>query len=268
MRLHAIDVAADDLIVLAEADLVVLAAPVKQNIALLAALDEHVDEIGIDRVTRIQWYFFPVLGYDPPTTTLHRRLAESPDFFVEILSIVYRRKDDEGADPSQSYDQGVWQNAHRLLDSWSVPPRQDAEGRFDLKRCHAWIDEALPLLEQADRLEIGKQQIGEVLTYAPSGEDSWPNEEVADLIETLDDDDIDQGVALEIRNRRGTTRRGITEGGRQERDLATDYRSRAQRFRDTHPRVAHILNRLADGYEDEARRNDAEAERRRRGLDW
>jgi prephenate dehydrogenase len=42
MRLHAIDVAADDLIVLAEADLVVLAAPARQNIALLEALDENV----------------------------------------------------------------------------------------------------------------------------------------------------------------------------------------------------------------------------------
>ena len=42
MRRHAIDVAADDPIVLAEADLVILAAPVKQNIALLAELDENV----------------------------------------------------------------------------------------------------------------------------------------------------------------------------------------------------------------------------------
>src|SRR6516225_12009239 len=42
MRLHAIDVAADDLVVLAEVDLVVLAAPVRQNIALLSDLDEHV----------------------------------------------------------------------------------------------------------------------------------------------------------------------------------------------------------------------------------
>jgi prephenate dehydrogenase len=42
MRLHAIDVAADDLIVLAEADVVILAAPVKQNIALLAELDAFV----------------------------------------------------------------------------------------------------------------------------------------------------------------------------------------------------------------------------------
>jgi len=42
MRLHAIDVAADDLIVLAEADLVILAAPVRQNLALLQELDENV----------------------------------------------------------------------------------------------------------------------------------------------------------------------------------------------------------------------------------
>ncbi|HZP48778.1 MAG TPA: prephenate dehydrogenase/arogenate dehydrogenase family protein [Vicinamibacterales bacterium] len=42
MRLHAIDVAADDLIVLAECDVVILAAPVKQNVAILAELDENV----------------------------------------------------------------------------------------------------------------------------------------------------------------------------------------------------------------------------------
>src|ERR1044071_9306956 len=47
MRLHAIDVAVDDLIVLAEADLVVLAAPVKQNIALLDALDEYVRQPAV-----------------------------------------------------------------------------------------------------------------------------------------------------------------------------------------------------------------------------
>lgn len=42
MRLHAIDVAADDLIVLAECDVVILAAPVRQNVAILADLDENV----------------------------------------------------------------------------------------------------------------------------------------------------------------------------------------------------------------------------------
>jgi len=42
MRLHAIDVAADDLVVLAEADLVILAAPVRQNLTLLGELAAHI----------------------------------------------------------------------------------------------------------------------------------------------------------------------------------------------------------------------------------
>lgn len=42
MRLHAIDVAADDLIVLAECDVVILAAPVRQNLALLEQLDDNI----------------------------------------------------------------------------------------------------------------------------------------------------------------------------------------------------------------------------------
>jgi prephenate dehydrogenase len=47
MRLHAIDVAADDLIVLADADVVILAAPVLQNIALLEQLDENVHKSAV-----------------------------------------------------------------------------------------------------------------------------------------------------------------------------------------------------------------------------
>src|SRR5438477_2550675 len=42
MRLHAIDVAADDPIVLAEADVVILAAPALQNIAVLKELEAFV----------------------------------------------------------------------------------------------------------------------------------------------------------------------------------------------------------------------------------
>src|SRR5437868_2571597 len=47
MRLHAVDVAADNLIVLAEADIVVLAAPVRQNIALIAELGENVRQPAV-----------------------------------------------------------------------------------------------------------------------------------------------------------------------------------------------------------------------------
>ena len=42
MVLHAIDVAADDAVVLAEADLVILAAPIQQNLEILHDLPDHV----------------------------------------------------------------------------------------------------------------------------------------------------------------------------------------------------------------------------------
>src|SRR6185295_3259506 len=47
MRLHAIDVAADSFFVLAEADVIILAAPIKQNIALLDELDEGVAQAAV-----------------------------------------------------------------------------------------------------------------------------------------------------------------------------------------------------------------------------
>src|SRR6476659_7756107 len=47
MRLHAIDVAADDLVVLAESDLIILAAPVEQNLAILDQLDENVRQPAV-----------------------------------------------------------------------------------------------------------------------------------------------------------------------------------------------------------------------------
>jgi prephenate dehydrogenase len=47
MRLHAIDVAADDPVVLAEVDIVILAAPIRQNIELLGELDQHVRQPAV-----------------------------------------------------------------------------------------------------------------------------------------------------------------------------------------------------------------------------
>src|SRR5437868_3565040 len=73
MRLHAIDVAADDPYVLAEADLVILAAPVKQNIELLAALDENVTQPAV--VTAVGAQGLSLSGKGLADTT---RLASSP----------------------------------------------------------------------------------------------------------------------------------------------------------------------------------------------
>src|SRR6266852_4577489 len=94
MRLHAIDVAADDMIVLAEADIVILAAPVKQNIALLAELDENVRQPAVvtdtgstkrDIVAAAERLppRFTFIGGHPLAGSAHGGLSHArPDLFV------------------------------------------------------------------------------------------------------------------------------------------------------------------------------------------
>ena len=73
--------------------------------------------------------------------------------------------------------------------------------------------------------------------------------------------------AIKVYNNRGATSRSLDEGGRQEWDLSERYRAREGQFLERWPRTAAIMRRLADTYESHARREDTEAERRRRGLE-
>ncbi len=61
-------------------------------------------------------------------------------------------------------------------------------------------------------------------------------------------------------NNRGVTSRSLTEGGAQEREIATRYREDARRFRDDWPRTSGLLNRIAEQYERDARGEDIDAD--------
>ena len=131
-----------------------------------------------------------------------------------------------------------------------------------------WTTEAMSMLTEADRLEVGELHIGRVLAASPSDPDGrWPCVEVRDLLEELQDERIEDGLFTEVVNSRGITTRSPGEGGTQERELAAKYKREADQFVDQWPRTASILRRLAKYYDQEARREDERAERFRRGLE-
>jgi tRNA A-37 threonylcarbamoyl transferase component Bud32 len=70
-----------------------------------------------------------------------------------------------------------------------------------------------------------------------------------------------------LRNKRGMTSRGLTEGGQQEYDLAARYNAWAEAIEVTHPRTAAALRGVAESYREEGRRNDDEVRRYLEGLD-
>lgn len=218
-----------------------------------------------ERLGVLEWKLRPALGFDARTPVLERRLARDPEFFVEVLSLIYRPK---GGDDRDEVPEHVASNAWRLLNEWKVIPGSDErQGEVDEQGLTDWIGKVQELLRDADRWEIGHVYIGHVFAHSREDEDeTWPTRPVRDAIERLANTDVEDGLAVQTYNNRGVTSRGLLEGGVQERTLADRYRQKADLIRDEWPRTAAVLVGIAESYEADAKRNDAESERWREGL--
>lgn len=236
---------------------------------LLKVIARHRDVVGSDRAVRIEWFFLPALGVDPDAPNLHQALADDPALFVQMVSLVYRAANESDDDRREvtELDRRVSNNAFRLLHSWHRCPGVDEGGAMNGDRLKAWVEETRRRLSDADRLSVGDDEIGQALVASPADDEGWPCREVRDLIEDLRNDRIDAGFQRRIFNNRGATMRSLDAGGQQEWELAQKYRSQAAEMRPRWRRLARIFDGLADTYEADARREDAAAERRRRGLD-
>ena len=235
---------------------------------LFSFLQRFKAEVGWDRIARLEWAFLPALGFEGRAETLHQLMADDPGFFVQIVETVYRPHSNERVADDSPERQRRARNGYRLLSTWYRVPGTGADGTFSGANLRSWVREALRMLADADRLEVGELHIGHVLASSPADPDgAWPCTEVRNLLEELQNDSVEEGLYLEILNRRGVTTRSPGEGGAQERELAERYRHQADQFADRWPRTAVILRRLAHHYEQEARREDSSAERFRRGLE-
>ncbi|WP_440713732.1 hypothetical protein [Gordonia sp. FQ] len=242
----------------------------QQLFAYLEAMREHLEPGDL---VRLQWSYLPALGYDAKVPALSESLAADPAEFVGVVSTVYRARSrsedeevaEEQADEEQR-DASLATNAYRLLNAWDSPPGL-VDGVMNAEVLRAWIDSAVELLAEGGRTEVGLQHIGQVLGHTPPDADgTWPGVVVRDLLEEVQLDHIETGLHLHIVNSRGVSSRGLEDGGEQELKLAADYRAKAEALADEAPRVASLFRRVAGSYESEARRNEEDAERFRRGL--
>jgi hypothetical protein len=235
---------------------------------LLSAIAKYRDAIGRDRAIRLEWFFLPALGFDPDAPNLHRALAEEPSFFVEMVKLVYRPRSggDERPAPTEE-DRRAAENAFRLLHAWKTCPGTAEDGTLDVGALNIWVSEARLLLKDADRTDVGDNEIGQALVAASPDGEGWPPKAVKHLIQKTRSDQLDRGFGTKVFNNRGVVSRSLDAGGKSEWKLAADFRAQAEANRARWPRVARIFDRLADTYEADARHEDARAERRRRGLD-
>lgn len=229
----------------------------------VSVLLDYLEGAGSDLqiLGQLEWAFFELLDHTREPRALYAALARDPALFVELVSLVFRGKNQERRAPGES-TVALAEHAWRVLEAWRGLPGSDNEGMTDPDGLGRWVRKARELLRARDRLDIGDHQIGQLLSGSPLGADEiWPAEAVRDLVEELGSEHLETGLHVGRVNGRGVTSRGIYDGGDQERSLAASYRAGSNGVQSRWPRTARLLRGLAESYEAEALREDADAAR-------
>lgn len=212
------------------------------------------------QLVRYEFAFFPLLENYRQPRALYAALGQHPDLFVDLVKQVYRGKNQPPRQLGEEETARV-HNAWRVLEEWRRVPGTNDSGTIDSEHLNQWVTDARMALSEADRADIGDEQIGAVLSASPDGEDGiWPAKPVREVIERIGSTSIESGIHTGVINSRGITSRGVYDGGEQERELATKYRAWAKECLRDWPRTSRVLRSLAETYEREARRHDVSAE--------
>lgn len=240
---------------------------------LFRVLDQS-KEVEKDEIAKLEWLYLPILarvGSGRPPKMLHRELSKNPEFFAEVIRYVYKPKNEGSNEEEEDLPQKLKeQRAHlawKLLHTWKTVPGSDNSSKIYYQKLKSWVEKARELCKKLYRLEVCDTHIGQVLGYAMPDEDgNWPPEEVCRIIDEIASKELDNGFSVGIYNKRGVVTKSPFEGGEQERELAKQYRNYADRLATQFPRTSAILKKIAEEYENEAKIEDREAERRK--LEW
>jgi transcriptional regulator with XRE-family HTH domain len=219
-------------------------------------------------IAPLEWALLPVLEHSQrQPKILHRFISTVPEFFIQVLSAVYRPlsmgTSTESAPPTEK-EKAIASLAWRLLESWhQVPGRTGADINSQVLR--SWVETAHRLAVEAERGAIGDEYIGKMLSHAPADADGiWPHPAVRDIIESMRNAELETGILVGLHNSRGVTTRGMLDGGLQERNIASSYNKWAEATKLEYPRTSAMLREIARSYESSAQTFDEHAEKH----DW
>jgi len=236
---------------------------------IFGQLDQDPD-VSEQAIVGLEWTYFQALRHsERPPRTIHRAMARDPELFCYFISLIYlpaKDSDIEEPDPEDPENAAALASqAYSVLHEWAHVPGADEEGRIDGTALETWVKAVRKQLKAVGRGEIGDSKIGEILSAAKRDKDQpWPPEPVREVIETARSRALESGFEIGVFNRRGVTTRMTHDGGEQERVLAHRYRRDAEALRFDWPRTSASLERIAAGYDHDAKREDVSAQQR----DW
>ena len=221
-------------------------------------LEERDDILG-EELARLEFMFIEALVHTRHgVRNLEAQVARKPDWFVQLLELVYKRTDG-GSEPTDlssmnpEYRSAIATAAYRTLTKLSkIPGAQEQLDSDKEKRLNSWLKNARALALKKGRLKVADKMIGQLLAHSPSDEDGvWPCKPVRDALDEIRSEYVALGIEMGVHNLRGVIEREA--GGKQERELEGKYRILAKRVEFEHPFTAKVLMGIADSFRRDAK---------------
>ncbi|MCH8010558.1 MAG: hypothetical protein IIA61_01200 [Candidatus Marinimicrobia bacterium] len=224
------------------------------TIEIIKFLQEDSD-VNPDDLFRIEWAYLPLLdghsGARPKL--LENRLITDPNFFCDVIRLIYRSKDTPKTEQEPSkQEKTVASNASRSLEGWHTPPGTQTDGSFSGDKLNEWLDEIIKSTEKSGHLEVALSHVGKVLFYCPSDVDGlWINKFAAEALNNKDNEDMRSGFYSEIFNSRGA--HFVDPTSKPEKELASEWRKKADEVENNgYHRLASTLKAVSESYDREA----------------
>lgn len=224
-------------------------------VELIKSLQEN-PKVSADDLFRIEWAYLPFLDRNMGAApkVLENRLANDPEFFCEIIRLLYRSKKNNVIMNELSEDKkAIAENAWRLIHEWRTPPGIQNDGSFIDTNFVNWLDNVKKNCKESGHLEVALITIGEVLIYSPPDINGlWINNTIAEALNSKESEDMRNGFRTGIFNSRGV--HWVDPSGKPELELAEEYRQKADDVENAgYQRLAAILRNISDDYTREAR---------------
>jgi hypothetical protein len=205
----------------------------------------------------VEWAYLQVLDRhrDVEPKLLETRLSTQPDFFCEVIRLIFRSKNEDELDEEpDEQKKAIATNAWRLLHEWKRPPGLQADGSFSSTKFEAWLESVKEQCTESGHLEVAMIKIGEVLLFCPADPQGlWIVQAAASALNARDAEEMRRGFRTAVYNSRGV--HWVDPTGKPEREIAAQWREKADALENAgFARFAAIARELSRSYEREAER--------------